>query len=50
MNINESGSHNAAACVKNFRVSMRFADLVQLSVNISFAQGEIFAENKAIFY
>ena len=49
MNINKTGSDDAAGSVKNFRIGMRFADAVQLSVNVTFAQVEIFAENKAVF-
>jgi len=50
MNVNESGSDDAASSVQDIRIEMGFADAVQLCEHIPFVQGKIFAENKAIFY
>jgi len=46
VNINESRSNDAAGGVKYFRLAVRFADAVELSVNVLFAQGEIFAKTR----
>jgi len=48
VNINKSRSNDAASGVQHFRLAMRFADAVDLSIDVPFAQGEIFAKNKTI--